>query len=102
MLGALESQQRVLVRHGRPAEPRPAIAHVLSVVNPVVAQRLALLPGSVIARHDANRAPASSAKGAGKGQSVACSEFVVALLSVDPQTRKQCSMRQPAAATRGR
>src|SRR4051794_26303663 len=99
MLGASERGEGVLIGHAGPAEPGPVITHVCGVVHPVIAQRIALLPGCVVARHHANRAPARPPERAGQGQSLAGIEFVITLLTVDPQAGLQRSVGKPAAAT---
>jgi hypothetical protein len=93
VFGVLEPQQGVLVGHGCPAKPGAVIPHVLGVVNPVIAQGLALWPGAVVAGHDADGAPVRASEGTGEGQALAGSEVVVALLVVEPQTRKQRAVR---------
>src|SRR5690606_16540892 len=86
----------VLSRHRAPAEGRALVAEITRRIDAIEAEEAALRPGPYRGRKDGERAPSCASKIVDQRPALAEHEALPAALIVDPQTRKERRMREPA------
>ncbi len=102
-LEPLQGQEDVLVGHGGVRVPRAAIPDVTPVVElVVVVERRSFRPRPVVRRHVTDGSPPGPLERLAEREAIARDELVVAQLVVDPDTRLQGRVRQPADAAERR
>src|SRR5690606_12467249 len=95
-LEAPQRRQRVLIRHRDPAEGLALVAEITRRIDAIEAEEAALRPGPYRGRKDGERAPSCASKIVDQRPALAEHEALPAALIVDPQTRKERRMREPA------